>query len=329
MAKGRIFSGMRPTGKLHIGHLSVLDNWVQLQKDYECFFSIVDLHALTTSFDDTNQIKENCRQMALDWLSVGLDPEESVIFVQSDVKEHAELMLLFSMITPISWLERCPTYKDQIHQLSKQGKDINTYGFLGYPLLQAADILVYLADTVPVGEDQLPHIELTREVARRFNFVFKQNIFPEPQAKLSKIALLPGVDGRKMSKSYGNIIELGSVGDQLTSKVRMMTTDPNRIKKDDPGNPEVCIVNTYHGIYSEVGQVLELKEACTKGQIGCVECKKRLSKTIEAVMEPIKTKRTQLEKDDAFIEDILAAGAIKARERAAETMELVREAMKI
>ncbi|MDW7674292.1 MAG: tryptophan--tRNA ligase, partial [Bacillota bacterium] len=245
MTKGRILSGMRPTGKLHIGHLSVLENWVQLQKDYECFFTIVDWHALTTSFDDTNEIRKNRREMALDWLSAGIDYEKSVIFIQSDVKEHAELMLLFSMITPISWLERCPTYKDQVQQLGNQGKDINTYGFLGYPLLQAADILVYRADTVPVGEDQLPHLEMTREVARRFNFMFQNNLFPEPQAKLAKVSMLPGLDGRKMSKSYGNVIDLGMADTDLETQVRKMVTDPNRVKKNDPGDPKVCIVNTY------------------------------------------------------------------------------------
>ncbi len=329
MAKGRILSGMRPTGKLHIGHLSVLENWVALQEEYECFFTIVDWHALTTSFDDTNQIKENKRQMAIDWLSVGIDPEKSSVFFQSDVKEHAELMLLFSMITPIAWLERCPTYKDQIQQLGKQGKDINTYGFLGYPLLQAADILVYRADTVPVGEDQLPHLEMTREVARRFNFMFKQEVFPEPKAKLAKVALLPGVDGRKMSKSYGNVIELGDVEDILMGRVRQMTTDPSRIRKNDPGNPEVCIVNTYHGIYTDAEQIAEIRDACTKGAIGCMDCKKRLSQRLEEIMRPIKERRIELEKNPSLIDDIINQGAVKARVEAARTMEIVREAMKI
>lgn len=329
MRKGRILSGMRPTGKLHIGHLSVLDNWVQLQQDYECFFTIVDWHALTTSFDDTNEIRENRRQMAIDWLSVGIHPDNSVIFIQSDVKEHAELLLLFSMVTPISWLERCPTYKDQINQLGKEGKDINTYGFLGYPLLQAADILIYRADTVPVGEDQLPHLELTREVARRFNFMFKENVFPEPQAKLAKVALLPGLDGRKMSKSYNNTIELGSIGAELMGQVRMMVTDPDRVRKDDPGNPNVCIVNTYHGIYSDASEVTELREACTKGTVGCVDCKKRLSKSLDTVMEPIRAKKAELEANPDVIDDILAEGAKKARIEAQKTMELVREVMKL
>jgi tryptophanyl-tRNA synthetase len=329
MTKGRILSGMRPTGKLHIGHLSVLENWVNLQNEYECFYTIVDWHALTTSFDDTSEIRENRLQMAVDWLSVGIDPDKSVIFIQSAVKEHAELLLLFSMVTPISWLERCPTYKDQVLQLGKEGKDINTYGFLGYPLLQAADILVYRADTVPVGEDQLPHLELTREVARRFNFMFKADVFPEPQAMLAKVALLPGVDGRKMSKSYNNAIELGSVGDNLQSQVRMMITDPNRVRKNDPGNPGICIVSTYHGIYSHAAEVSELREECVKGTIGCVDCKKRLAVSLEQVMEPIRAKRTRFEAKPELVEEILAAGAERARKVAAKTMELVREVMKL
>jgi tryptophanyl-tRNA synthetase len=329
MTKGRILSGMRPTGKLHIGHLSVLENWVNLQNEYECFYTIVDWHALTTSFDDTGDIRKNRLQMAIDWLSVGVDPEKSVIFIQSDVKEHAELMLLFSMVTPISWLERCPTYKEQVQQLGKEGKDINTYGFLGYPLLQAADILIYRADTVPVGEDQLPHLELTREVARRFNFMYKEEIFPEPQAKLAKVALLPGIDGRKMSKSYHNTIELGSIGDDLADQVRMMITDPNRVRKNDPGNPDVCIVNTYHGIYSNATEVLELQEACVKGAVGCVDCKKKLGKSLEQVMEPIKAKRADFEAKPGLVEEILTTGAEKARKEAGKTMEVVREIMKL
>ncbi|MBS4026746.1 MAG: tryptophan--tRNA ligase [Clostridia bacterium] len=329
MTKGRILSGMRPTGKLHIGHLSVLENWVNMQNEYKCFYSIVDWHALTTSFDDTGDIRENCLQMAIDWLSVGIDPEKSVIFIQSAVKEHAELMLLFSMVTPISWLERCPTYKDQVMQLGKEGKDINTYGFLGYPLLQAADILIYRADTVPVGEDQLPHLELTREVARRFNFMYKTDIFPEPQAKLAKVALLPGIDGRKMSKSYNNAIDLGSAGNDLAAQVRMMITDPNRVRKNDPGNPDVCIVNIYHGIYSNATEVLELQEACAKGTVGCVDCKNKLGKSLEQVMEPIKAKRADFEAKPGLVTEILKMGAEKARKEAAMTMELVREVMKL
>ncbi|MDX9871917.1 MAG: tryptophan--tRNA ligase, partial [Clostridia bacterium] len=235
MKKGVVFSGMRPTGRLHIGHWSVLENWVKLQEEYRCYFGIVDWHALTTSFENTSELQDNIRMMLLDWLAVGLDPEKSRIFVQSMVKEHAELHLLFSMIIPVSWLERVPTYKDQIQQLGLQGKDIATYGFLGYPVLMAADILVYRGDTVPVGEDQLVHLELSRELARRFNHLYQTDLFPEPQAMLAKVALLPGVDGRKMSKSYNNDIPIGATTQEITEKVQMMVTDPARIMKSDPG----------------------------------------------------------------------------------------------
>ena len=261
MSKGRIFSGMRPTGRLHIGHLSVLENWVLLQKDYDCVYGIVDWHALTTAYENPEEIRYNTREMLLDWLSAGLDPEKSIIMVQSHVKQHAELHLLLSMMTPLSWLERVPTYKDQIQQLGKEGKDLSTYGFLGYPLLMTADILVYKADTVPVGEDQLPHLELSREIARRFNYMYKKEIFPEPQAKLSKIPLLPGVDKRKMSKSYNNDIPIASNKEEIETKVRMMITDPGRVKKDDPGNPEVCVVYTYHKIYNP-SEVEEIGQSC-------------------------------------------------------------------
>ena len=328
MKKGIIFSGMRPTGRLHIGHLSVLDNWVNMQDEYKCFFGIVDWHALTTSFENTADIRDNIRLMLLDWLSAGLDPEKSPIFVQSQVKEHAELHLLLSMITPLSWLERVPTYKDQIQQLGSQGKDISTYGFLGYPLLMAADILVYRADTVPVGEDQLPHLEFCREIARRFNYLYETDILPEPKAKLAKIALLPGVDGRKMSKSYNNDIPLDASTEEINAKVQMMITDPARIKKSDPGNPEVCIVHTYQSIYN-TGEIEEIKESCRAGSIGCVACKKRLAAVLDTLLSPAREKRQIYKNKPGLLEEILAAGAIKAREETGKTMELVRSAMKI
>ncbi len=328
MKKGIIFSGMRPTGRLHIGHLSVLDNWINMQDDYKCFFGIVDWHALTTSFENTADIRNNIRLMLLDWLSAGLDPEKSPIFVQSQVKEHAELHLLLSMITPLSWLERVPTYKDQILQLGSQGKDISTYGFLGYPLLMAADILVYRADTVPVGEDQLPHLEFSREIARRFNHLYETDILPEPKAKLAKIALLPGVDGRKMSKSYNNDIPLDATTAEINAKVQMMITDPARIKKADPGNPEVCIVHTYQSIYN-TPEIEDIKNSCRTGAIGCVACKKRLAGVIDNLLGPAREKRRYYEGQPGLLDEILAAGARKAREESGKTMELVRSAMKI
>ncbi|WP_028309522.1 tryptophan--tRNA ligase [Desulfitibacter alkalitolerans] len=326
MFKGRILSGMRPTGSLHIGHLSVLENWAKLQEEYECFFTIVDWHALTTSFNETESIQENIHEMALDWLSVGIDPEKSCIFVQSHVKQHAELHLLFSMITPLSWLERCPTYKDQVQQLSKEGKDIATYGFLGYPLLQAADILVYKADTVPVGEDQLPHLEFCREIARRFNYLYKREIFPEPRAVLAKVSLLPGLDKRKMSKSYNNYIAINEAKDALQQKVRQMVTDPSRIHKTDPGNPDICVVSTYHGIYTP-DEVTDIQESCKQGTIGCVACKKKLAQQMEVALAPYRDKRDYYAQRPGLIKEILQNGKEKAEARAEATLHEVRKAM--
>lgn len=328
MKKGKIFSGMRPTGRLHIGHFSVLENWVNMQNDYECFYGIVDWHALTTAFENTKDIPDNINMMLLDWLSAGLDPEKSPIFVQSHVKEHGELHLLLSMITPLSWLERVPTYKDQIQQLGKQGKDISTYGFLGYPLLMASDILVYRADTVPVGEDQLPHLEFTREIARRFNYLYKQDVFPEPQAKLAKISLLPGVDGRKMSKSYNNDIHLGASSQEIMEKVKLMVTDPGRIKKTDPGNPDVCIVHTYQKLYNS-SEIEEIENDCRAGKIGCVACKKRLAHVLDEFLAPIRERRLYYETKPELLKEILISGAKKASSETEKTMEIVRSAMNV
>ncbi|QGG49401.1 tryptophan--tRNA ligase [Heliorestis convoluta] len=326
MKKGTIFSGMRPTGRLHIGHLSVLENWVRLQDDYNCIYGIVDWHALTTSFEDVQALQNNIREIALDWLSAGLDPEKSIIMVQSQVKEHAELHLLFSMMTPLSWLERCPTYKDQVQQFGQQGKEINMYGFLGYPLLQSADILLYRADHVPVGQDQLPHIEICREVARRFNYLYQQELFPEPQALLSKVALLPGIDKRKMSKSYGNDIPLSASAEEVKEKVRLMVTDPSRVKKTDPGDPSVCVVHSYHEIYN-AEEVEEHAQGCRSAGIGCVACKKRLAVKLEEVLGPIRERRQELLSRPGLVDEILEEGSRKARAIAAETMMQVREAM--
>ncbi|HHV17863.1 MAG TPA: tryptophan--tRNA ligase [Thermoanaerobacterales bacterium] len=322
-----VMSGMRPTGRLHMGNMmGALTNWVKLQNDYDCFFVVVDWHALTTGYENTHDIKENIRQMVIDWISVGLDPEKCNIFIQSHVKQHAELHLLLSMITPLSWLERCPTYKEQLKQL--ESKEINTYGFLGYPVLMATDILIYKADKVPVGKDQEAHIELTREIARRFNYIYKP-VFPEPEALYTEFKVLPGIDGRKMSKSYDNYIEISASPETIRQKVRMMITDPARIRKNDPGHPDICNVYAYYNIFDENDNTKELKEVCEKGQIGCVECEKKLASLIIDKMEPIHQKRKELEKNTTIIDEILNNGAKHARSVAERTLEEVRKAMKI
>lgn len=324
--QGIILSGMRPTGRLHLGHYSVLENWAKLQQEYESYFFIADLHALTTAFDTPEQIQDNIKNLALDYLAAGLDPEKAAIFVQSQVKEHAELHLLFSMITPLSWLERVPTYKDQVNQFQKSGKDITTYGFLGYPLLMASDILLYRSTAVPVGEDQLPHLEFCRELARRFNYMYKSDIFPEPQALLSKIKLLPGIDNRKMSKSYHNDIPLAATSDEIMAKVRQMVTDPARIKKDDPGHPEVCAVYTYHKFYNEAEQP-EICESCKAGTIGCVACKKRLAAKLDEFMAPIRERREHFAAQPQLLDEVLANGRDKAAKAAGETISRVKDVM--
>ncbi|MHB0884911.1 MAG: tryptophan--tRNA ligase [Bacillota bacterium] len=326
MPRKRIMSGMRPTGRLHLGnYLGALENWVRLQDEYECFFCVVDWHALTTGYADTSDIRANVREMAVDWLSAGLDPERSTFYVQSRVKEIAELHLLLSMVTPVSWLERVPTYKDQLQQLA--AKDINTYGFLGYPLLQTADIVIFKADFVPVGEDQLPHLELAREIVRRFNN-FYGPIFPEPQPKLTQVTLLPGIDGRKMSKSYGNDISMAATADDIKSRVDMMITDPARIRKNDPGHPEVCTVHSFHGAFSR-GELEQIELDCRAGRIGCVQCKRNLTTRLQAVMGPVQERRSRYRERPERVDEILAAGSEKAQRAAAATMEQVRAAVRI
>ncbi|HHV62192.1 MAG TPA: tryptophan--tRNA ligase [Firmicutes bacterium] len=327
MGKPRVFSGMRPTGRLQLGnYFGALKSWVDMQDDYECYFGVVDWHALTTGYEDTSEIRENTREMVIDWLSAGLDPEKSVIIRQSDIKEHAELQLLFSMITPLGWLERCPTYKEQLHQL--EGRDIMTYGFLGYPVLMAADILAYKAEAVPVGEDQLPHVELTREIARRFNFLYKP-VFPEPQALLNRdVTLLPGIDGRKMSKSYGNYILMSAEAKDVEERVGMMVTDPERIRRTDPGHPDVCTVYAFHKVFSK-DELPQIEADCTGARVGCVECKRRLARALNQVLEPIREKRRALMANPDLVEDILRDGARKARAVAGRTLEEVRSAMRI
>lgn len=327
MRRHIIMSGMRPTGRLHMGNMmGALTNWVKLQEEYECYFSVVDWHALTTGYAETEYIKDNIRQMVIDWISVGVDPKKCAIFVQSQIKELAELHLLFSMVTPLSWLERVPTYKEQLKQL--ESKDINTYGFLGYPVLMATDILIYKADRVPVGRDQEPHIELAREIARRFNFLYKP-VFPEPESLYTNFEVLPGIDGRKMSKSYDNHIEIAATPDDIRKKVRNMVTDPARIRKTDPGHPDVCSVFAFHKAFAEDKDVDNIKKACKNAEIGCVQCKKLLADIIIEKTLPIRQKREELEKDPKLIDDILFEGAKKARQVASNTLLEVREAMKI
>ena len=323
-----VLSGMRPTGRLHLGHYSVLENWAVLQKEYDAYFFIADYHALTTAFDNPSFIRQNIHDMALDWLAAGLNPECSSIFVQSQVKELPDLHILFSMITPLSWLERVPTFKDQVSQFSKGGKDIMTYGFLGYPQLMAADILLYRAFGVPVGEDQIPHVEFCRELARRFNYLYQKQVFPEPQALMSKIKQLPGLDGRKMSKSYGNYITLGAERKEIEQRVRQMVTDPARIRKDDLGHPEVCTVYTYHKFYNN-DEHEQIKCDCEKGCIGCVACKKRLAARLDEYMTPIRERRAYFAEKPQLVKDILHEGKQRASQKAAEPMAMVHDAMGI
>lgn len=388
----RIVSGMRPTGKLHLGHyFGVLINWLKLQDEHECFFFIADWHALTNRYKDTSDLKDNIREMIIDWLSVGIDPQKSTLFIQSGVKEHAELALLFGMFTPKSWLELNPTYKDMKFNLFYQyirdflygkqikigeeilrdiffhafyhkreidfkylknkllelgikedyvkhivrtisegdiGKEIDTYGFFGYPVLQAADILIYKAEGVPVGEDQLPHIEITREIARRFNNLYKE-VFPEPEAILTETPKLLGTDGRKMSKSYNNAIYLSDDENTVTQRVMTMKTDPQRVRRTDPGNPEICPVFINHKIFTDEKIVENINLECRTAQIGCVDCKKILAKNINRFLEPIRNKRVEIEKDISEYENVFIEGTKKAKEIAGGTMKEVRKSMNL
>jgi len=324
----RVLSGMRPTGKLHLGnYVGALQNWVGMQDQYECFFFIADWHALTTDYADTSRVKENSLEVAFDWLAAGLDPEKSVLFVQSHIPAHAELHLLFSMITPLGWLERVPTYKEQRENI--QDKDLSTYGFLGYPLLQSADILMYRADFVPVGEDQVAHVELTREVARRFNSFYgsRKPVFPEPQALLTPAAKLPGTDGRKMSKSYGNTILLSDPETVVRQKLKTMVTDPARVRRTDPGNPDVCPVGDLHKILSSKETMAKVNEGCRSAGIGCIECKSWAADALVQLLNPMQERRKKFEENPKLAWDILEAGTKKARKAAGETMDCVREAM--
>ncbi len=322
----RIFSGMRPTGRLHLGHLAgALTNWVALQEGNECFYSIVDWHALMSDYADPGRLSNNCVEILLDWLAVGLDPQKSAIFLQSHVKQHAELHLALSMIAPLGWLERNPTYKEQI--LNLQNKDLSTYGFLGYPVLQAADILIYKAEGVPVGEDQSAHLELSREVARRFNH-FYGPVFPEPKTLLTKTAKLLGTDGRKMSKSLQNTLDIADTADVLWEKLRPMTTDTNRYRRTDPGDPDKCPVWDFHRFFNnDAEEMAELDAGCRGATIGCVDCKKKLFEHVKRVMEPISERRSALAADRARLFEILDDGARRARAVAEKTFEEVTSAL--
>ncbi len=321
----RVLSGMRPTGKLHLGnYFGALKPWLELQDRAESFFFIADWHAITTSYNDTKELADNTVEMMADWVACGLNPEKSVLFVQSWVKEHAELHLLLSMITPVKWLERNPTYKELMENL--KDRELATYGFLGYPVLQTADIVLYDADTVPVGIDQLPHLELSREITRRFNRFFG-NLFIEPRPYLSEAPKLPGLDGRKMSKSYGNCIYLSDTQEDVERKVRSMVTDPARVRKTDPGHPEVCTVYAYHRIFTGEEKLKEIEESCRKGKIGCVQCKKELAANINRFLNPIREKRIELLANRASLVDTFREGSEKARKFAREKMEMVRKAI--
>ncbi len=318
----RLLSGMQPTGTLHLGNLEVLRTWVALQDKYDAYFCIVDWHALTTMSERTAEIPANVRMVALDFVAAGLDPEKAAIFVQSDVKEHAELHLLLSMITPLGWLERVPTYKEKRENLQIESA---SYGLLGYPVLQAADILIYKAEAVPVGEDQIPHLELTREIGRRFNYLYG-SLFPDCQPVLNHAPKLPGLDGRKMSKSYDNAIYIGDDAETVSMKIRNAYTDPQKIRKNDPGHPEGCVVFALHSVYNR-DSLETIETECKAGSRGCVDCKKQLCGALNAVLDPIRERRASLVAKPGALEEILAAGAERARKTAQATMQEVRERM--
>ncbi|MBS3757074.1 MAG: tryptophan--tRNA ligase [Desulfobacterales bacterium] len=325
--KKRIVSGMRPTGALHLGNYhGALSNWIHMQDSYDCFFFIADWHALTSDYENTAHIKACIRKMMIDWLGAGLSPDKSTLFVQSHIKCHAELFLLLSMITPLSWLERNPTYKEQIAEL--KNKDLSTFGFLGYPILQAADIIIYRAEGVPVGIDQAAHIEITREIARRFNY-FYGYVFPEPETILTESAKILGTDRRKMSKSYENAIFLSDTPDAIRKRVATMITDPQRKKRNDPGDPDVCNVFSFHKSYSPVDMVKEIDQDCRRAAIGCVECKQKMAENLISALAPIREKTEYYHQHLDLVDDIIAQGNKAAAAEAERTMESVRKALKV
>lgn len=324
----RVLSGMRPTGKLHIGHyFGALQNWVSLQDKYECFYFIADWHALTTNYENPEDIVSLRKEMLLDWLSVGIDINKSTIFIQSKNSYHAELFLLLSMITPISWLERCPTYKEIRAEV--KDKDLSNLGFLSYPVLQTADIIIYNAKYVPVGVDQLPHLEISREIVRRFHFLYKNDLFVEPEGLLTKVPKLLGTDGRKMSKSYGNAIMLSEDFKSIEKKIKTMITDTNRKLRSDPGNPNICPVFDYHKVFSNEEEKSYVTEGCKNAKIGCIDCKKILIKNIFIFLEPIQNKRKEYENIVDDVDNFLKKSQQKANEVARDTVEKVKNILRI
>lgn len=328
MQKQRVVSGMRPTGRLHVGHYhGVLENWIRIQEDFDCFFFVADWHSLTTEYAETSGIKSSAREMVLDWIAFGLDPSKCIVFEQSQVAQHAELNLILGMITPVSWLERNPTYKEMLDNIEQ--RDLSTFGFLGYPVLMAADIILYKSTRVPVGHDQLPHLEITREIARRFNHLYRCQVFPEPEALLTKTPKLLGLDGRKMSKSYNNSIYLSETAEETAAKIKGMVTDTQRVRRTDPGDPEQCVAFNLHRIYVPQNKLDEIVPACKKAEIGCVDCKKILIQCLNDRLAPFRARRDELSKDDSFVDDLLTEGSRKAADVAAKTMQEVRAALRV
>ena len=323
----RVLTGYRPTGPLHVGHwFGNIQSMLELQRTHDAFFFIADWHALTTDYADPSKVHQATFDATSDMLAAGIDPEKTVLFLQSEVKEHAELHLLLSMVTPLPWLERVPTFKDQQQQL--EDKELNNYGFLGYPLLQTADIILYRAAFVPVGEDQASHLELSREIVRRFNN-FYDPVFPEPQPLFTPTPKVPGLDGRKMSKSYGNTIPLTASADEIRSLVSTMFTDPNRVRRSDPGNPDICNLFQFHKLFSDEATIARVDHECRTAQIGCVQDKKLLADIIIERLAPMRARREEIDRDPSIVWDTLRDGSDRARERAGETLEMVRKAMKI
>jgi tryptophanyl-tRNA synthetase len=324
--KQRVVSGMRPSGRLHIGHFhGVLENWIKMQDSYDCFFFVADWHSLTTEYADTSGIAQSIRDMVLDWVAFGLDPEKCIIFRQSFVPHHSELNLILSMVTPVSWLERNPTYKEMLDNIEQ--RDLTTFGFLGYPVLMAADIILYKATRVPVGQDQLPHLEITREIARRFNHLYGE-VFPEPEALLTETPKLPGLDGRKMSKSYNNSIYLSDSAEETRKKVMSMMTDPARVRRNDPGEPDVCVAFNLHRIYVPQEKLDEIIPACRNATIGCVECKKILADCMIERLAPFRARRKELAANPGFVDELLQEGSRKASLISDAVMTEVRTALK-